>query len=149
MVTVSSTADSETLFVPFREPDRVALAGRFATDAAIERVDALNESGMRPRFEPSPGSNWSTTIASLAAEHLVLRRPIPVVIEEDDGVFVASFLDANINASGDTLQDAYEALKEFIASRFRLLERHIAELGNEPMRQLTVLRDFMQQSSDG
>jgi hypothetical protein len=31
-----------------------------------------------------------------------VKKPIPVVVRPHDGTFLASFLDANVNASGET-----------------------------------------------
>jgi hypothetical protein len=71
-------------------------------------------------------------------------RPIQAVVQEEDGVFVASFFDANINASGESQLDAVEMLKEMLASTFRLLLAKESALGKGPQRQLAVLRQFIQ-----
>ena len=56
---------------------------------------------------------------------------------------MASFVDANMNASGETQLDAIEMLKDVIASSFRLFLSKPAVLGEEPKRQLAVLRHFV------
>jgi hypothetical protein len=143
MVTLSSTADSETFVVALDVTGVAIAADRFAASRELARLDVRSDSGLSPSSQTSARSEWSTTIASLAPENLELVKAIPIVIEEDDGTFVASFLDANINASGENSLDAYEQLKQTVVSRFRLLEKHEHELGTEPRRQLTVLRDFV------
>jgi hypothetical protein len=74
---------------------------------------------------------------------LELYRPISAVVQQEDETFVASFLDANINASGESQLDAVEELKEAIVARFLLFSSKEAVLGEEPRRQLAVLRQFI------
>jgi len=82
-------------------------------------------------------------IDDLAPSPLVLVRSVPVIVYKEDGVHVASFVDANINASGETAADAVEMLKEMIASTYRLLRREEPALGTQPKNQLAVLRRFV------
>ena len=71
-------------------------------------------------------------------------QPILAVVQEEDGTcFVASFVDANINASGETQLEAVEMLKDMISSSFQLFLTREAVLGDEPKRQLAVLRHFV------
>lgn len=82
-------------------------------------------------------------LSSFAPEPIELLKPIDVVVQPDDDFFVATFFDANINASGESQLEAFEMLKSMIASTFRLLCEQEAVLGDEPKRQLAVLRQFI------
>ena len=99
--------------------------------------------------EPLAGGRQAQTrrdtvpIQSLEPWPLDVIRPIYVVLQEDDGAFVASFIDANINASGESQLEAVEMLKDMLASSFRLFLAKEAILGKEPRRQLAVLRQFI------
>jgi hypothetical protein len=84
-------------------------------------------------------------IQNLRPSSLEIIQPIPAVVQEEDGMFIASFVEANINASGEGHLDAIEMLKDMIASSFRLLVRKESVLGKEPRRQLAVLRRFMKE----
>jgi predicted RNase H-like HicB family nuclease len=85
------------------------------------------------------------TIQTFAPEPYELRAPIRVTLEESDsGAFVASFFDANIEASGETEQEAFGNLKNLILDVFdSLANEKPGKLGPEPMRQLAVLRSFI------
>ena len=83
-------------------------------------------------------------IASFDPERLDVLIPVPVVIQESEGGYLASFFDANLNAFGETQQGAYENLKDIIVTVFDLLtEEPRKKLGREPARQLKVLQAFM------
>lgn len=82
-------------------------------------------------------------IQSLSPHPLDVRKHLNAVVSYEDGAYVASFIDANINGSGDTLLDAVEMLKEMIASTYLFFEANEASLGSEPQRQLNVLREFI------
>ena len=99
----------------------------------LQRVEALEQRlNQRPVIVP---------IQDLGPAQV--KQPIFAVVQEEDSVFVASFVDANMNASGETQLDAVEMLKDVIASSFRLFLDKEAVLGEEPQRQLAVLRRFV------
>lgn len=72
-----------------------------------------------------------------------VTKPILAVVQEEDGVFIASFFDANINASGESQLDAIEMLKDMIVSSYQILETNEKILSTEPQRQLAILRNFI------
>jgi hypothetical protein len=84
------------------------------------------------------------SISSLAPAPYTLRQDVGILVLPDDDSYVASLVDANINASGDTVPEAVANLKDMMV---RLFERLGAEpkgnLGKGPARQLGVLRDLM------
>jgi hypothetical protein len=84
-------------------------------------------------------------IESFGSRSLEVIQTILPVVQEEDEVFIASFVEANINASGENQLDAVEMLKDMIASSFRLLVRKEPVLGEEPRRQLGVLRRFVRE----
>ena len=105
------------------------------TSEILQRVEAL-EQRINHRSVIVP-------IQDLEPSPVEVKQPIFAVVQEEDGVFVASFVDANMNASGETQLDAVEMLKDVIASSFRLFSNREAILGEEPRRQLAVLRHFV------
>ncbi len=63
--------------------------------------------------------------------------------------FVATFFDANVNASGDTESEAFENLKDMLVATFTEFRRLGEErLGAEPARQLAVLKRFLPPRDD-
>ncbi len=82
-------------------------------------------------------------IQSLEPAPLAIIKPILAVVQQEDETFIASFFDANINASGETQLDAVEMLRDMIASTFRLLTKKETILGEGPQKQLAVLRQFV------
>lgn len=87
-------------------------------------------------------------IETLAPEPFDIIKPFQAVIRPFQGEFIASFFDASINASGETIDEAYLNLKEIIVSTFEMLLSHkTAELGPIPFRQLKVLSSFIKSVS--
>jgi predicted RNase H-like HicB family nuclease len=61
---------------------------------------------------------------------------------------VASLVDANVNASGDTIQDAVAHLKDLMVALFeRLSEEPKSKPGKGPARQLVALRSLMRRKT--
>lgn len=104
--------------------------------ALSAEVEGLKAGALGPRSVIVP-------IQSLEPWPYEVIRPIQAVVQEEDGAFMASFFDANINASGESQLDALEMLKSMLASSFRLLTAKESILGDEPRRQLAVLREFI------
>lgn len=89
------------------------------------------------------------TINTFAPEPYLIKKPIPVCVRGRVGGFEASFADANINASGDTEQEAYANVRELILDTFDSLTSFPkSKLGPEPIRQLAVLREFIDVAAD-
>jgi len=86
----------------------------------------------------------SVLLTTLAPENLKLSASIPVVIQFNGDDYIASFFDANIHASGDTDQEAFDGLRERVIEVFKILDSHDpAKLGPEPKKQLAVLRSLI------
>ena len=78
-----------------------------------------------------------------------LLKPIPVKVEQlDENNFVASFVAANVNASGDTWYEAALNLKSTITHLFDLLIEHQESLGKAPRRQLVKMKSFIKRDAE-
>ena len=87
---------------------------------------------LRPKPMPTRLSSAATfwvPIETFDPEPFELRRPVSVVVQAFGNSFVASLFDANINASGETAQDAVANLKDLILALF-------IRLGKEPNQRL-------------
>jgi predicted RNase H-like HicB family nuclease len=83
-------------------------------------------------------------ITSFAPEPYSLLQPIEILIEPVQDSFVASFFDANISASGDNQQEAFDNLKRLILDVYESLRAEsLDRLGPEPKRQLAVIESFL------
>lgn len=91
-----------------------------------------------------PSTVLRVPVQSLDPEPLDVLAPIEAVIRPSDGGFVATFFDANVNASGETETEAFENLKDMLVATFEEFSALGSErLGPEPARQLAVLRRFI------
>jgi hypothetical protein len=92
----------------------------------------------------SQAASITIPIATLAPEPYDLIRTIPVVVQPVDDEYVASFVDANVNAAGCNETDAVANLKQVMLSIFEYLSAQPkGKLGPGPSRQLAVLREFI------
>jgi hypothetical protein len=110
-------------------------------------------------FNPSVGSLFTVTVGGTSEiplygspkfdyidriEGYTIRRPIPVKYEvASDTDVEASFEDANIAISGNSRQDAYQALIEEILTAFDDWSADESALGPGPRKQLAVLRNYI------
>ena len=79
-------------------------------------------------------------VTTFAPEPFEVIRPFSVVIQPNGDDFIATFFDANINASGETQEEAFAALKDVLLTTFQLLQRRPdSQLGPGPRRQRAVL----------
>jgi hypothetical protein len=87
-------------------------------------------------------------ISTFAPEPYTIKSPIQVLVVPDEGSYVATLVDANINASGETVPGAVTNLKDMILRLFERLNKEPREkLGKRPARQLDVLRDLIKKKS--
>jgi hypothetical protein len=91
------------------------------------------------------GGPMPVRIATLVEQELTLRREIPVVVRpEGDEEYVAMFVEANLASSGDTVHEAVDNLKDFMAEVFRKYSSLPPQkLGPGPKKQLQVLKQFI------
>jgi hypothetical protein len=86
-------------------------------------------------------------VDTLVPEHYELKKPFHVLIEPTGEEYVASFLDANLSASGDTQAEALHNLKDIVIGSYEILSRHDpSELGPGPTRELAVLKEFLKET---
>lgn len=98
--------------------------------------------------ELSRDGSFVVPITTLAPEPFDLLKEIKVVVHPSGDEFVASFFDANVNATGCNETEALDTLKEILVSRFDYLESLPPEkLGPGPAKQLAVLRCFIRRRS--
>jgi hypothetical protein len=76
-----------------------------------------------------------------------MLQQIPVTIEGDGEDFTATFIEANVSASGETEADAIANFKNSLLSSYELLESLPAsQLGPLPARQWGILRDVVKRT---
>jgi len=79
-------------------------------------------------------------ITTFAPEPFEVIQPLSAVIQPNGEEHLATFFDANINASGETQEEAFANLKDVLLSTFQMLERMSeSQLGPGPKRQRAVL----------
>lgn len=83
-------------------------------------------------------------IQTLAPEPYELVTPFLVIIEKSDDQYISSFADANISASGDTLEEAILNFKDVLLGTFDLLNSLSEdELGPMPQKQFAILKEYV------
>jgi predicted RNase H-like HicB family nuclease len=88
-------------------------------------------------------------IDTFAPEPYRVKRAIPVSVQRRTDGYLASFVEANVNSSGDTQQEAFANVKELILDVFDSLNSlPPSKLGPGPARQLAVLREFIDVPQD-
>jgi hypothetical protein len=103
-----------------------------------QRVAALEEA----QKESTGYERW---IHTFAPEPITLRKPIPILVRPHEGEYLASFLDANINISGETEAEAFSSIKTLILDVWEKLHKlaTTSKLGPRLADQLAVLREFI------
>ena len=87
-------------------------------------------------------------ISTFAPEPYELKRPISVLIQRLDDGFMASYLEANINASGDTENEALDMVKDMMLIAYdRLSAKADRDLGPAPLRQKRILMSVIAERS--
>ena len=131
-----------------------------AIKTKAKRTVAVGSVAVGSRKKPSPltppsrvkrlSDSWPpltavVPITSFAPEPFVVSRPMSVVIQPLDGEHLATFFDANLNASGETQEEAFANLKDVMLATFQMLERMTdSQLGPGPRRQRAVLLECLQ-----
>ena len=78
-------------------------------------------------------------ITTFAPEPFEVLRPMSAVIQPLGDEHLATFFDANINASGETQEEAFANLKDVLLGTFQMLERMSeSQLGPGPRHQRAV-----------
>lgn len=123
--------------------------------AQVSRLDLLEDGirNLRDRLamleDTAILGTFTLHIETFAPEPYTVKRPLPVSMQRRQDGYLASFVDANINSSGDTQQEAFANLRELILDVFdNLRSLPASELGPGPKRQLAVLREFIDVAQD-
>jgi hypothetical protein len=123
-------------------PNRVPLAKapeRSRVDLLEQELAAIKE---RLASLESRSSPCNMEIRTFAPTPYQVKKPIPIAVRPHDGVFLASFMDANVNASGETEQEAFEAVKMLMLDMLEQLESQ-PKLGPKLAVRLAVLKEFV------
>ncbi len=76
-------------------------------------------------------------------------KPIRVKIKQVNNNFIASFVEANVNASGETWDEAVSNLTSLVIDKFDMLLAHRANaLGPAPRKQLSVLQSYIRRATN-
>jgi len=87
-------------------------------------------------------------IETLAPDPYEVIRSFHVVVQPFAEEYLARFFDANLAASGATVEEAVFNLKDMIVATYEMLCDHEeSELGPGPAKQLQVLKAFLRESS--
>jgi predicted DNA-binding antitoxin AbrB/MazE fold protein len=115
-----------------------------ATNSDIQ-PDPQHEEAQWAKMVGTTGTSPSVVvpITTLEPEPFELLRTIPVVVQETDDGYLATFFDANVGMTGDTREESVANLKLLLVDAFEELETNESQLGPQMVRQLAVLRSFM------
>lgn len=98
----------------------------------------------KARLVQKENPSFAVPISTLAPEPFELVGLIFALIQQSEGCYTASFLDANLGASGETKVEALEGLKDRIVTTFERLEgKPDDKLGPGPLRQKRVLTSLI------
>jgi hypothetical protein len=109
---------------------------------AVFRVGHLSQAGTFAGLSFQTSDAVRLLVQNLSSPLKVLK-PFEITIEPVENAFVASFLEANINASGDSKDEALDNLVSMIRDLYHLFADEINRLGPEPARQYSVLRNHL------
>ena len=113
----------------------------------VSRVEMLTKEVLLVKSrvaELEAASQVTVPIESLAPEPFEVIRPIIAIVRRHGDEYVATFYDANVNASGETETEAVFNLKDMIVATCELLSAHDpAKLGPGSAQQKAVLEEFL------
>lgn len=118
-------------------------------------TSGLRKKPLRPSRSPEkqPPNVWPALtavvpITTFAPEPFEVLRPMSAVIQPIGDEHLATFFDANINASGETQEEAFANLKDVMLGTFQMLERMSeSQLGPGPRRQRAVLSECIRRTN--
>ena len=120
--------------------EKIRLEARIAGLECIVRELSSKLEGAEAKLNQILPPPFTVPITTLAPEPYEVIGRIHAVFQQDDGGYMASFLDANLGASGVTKSEALDGLKDRIVTTFeRLAGKPDEKLGPGPLRQKRVL----------
>ena len=123
---------------PASHAHRVAIVEKELRDvsARLTRVEGLCEKALEKPV--------SVPIATFAPEPFEVISEFCVVVQPDEGSFVATLFDANVSSSGETQEEAVANVKDLILMIFQGFEHEDdSELGPAMIRQKHALRSLI------
>ena len=118
--------------------------------AMRDKIDTLTHevSGLRCEIQRLQQSRvYVVPLTTLAPSPFQMVQQIPVTIEGDGEDFTATFVEANVSASGETEADAIANFKDSLLSSYELLESLPPnQLGPLPTRQWDILQDVVKRT---
>lgn len=118
--------------------------------ASGERARPARSSGSHVKQSPKawPALSAVVPITTFAPEPFEVLLPMSVVIQSLGDEHLATFFDANINASGETQEEAFANLKDVLLGTFQMLERmDESKLGPGPRHQRAVLTECIRRAN--
>ena len=127
-----------------RSPRNCQPGRTFDVPMAMPRVQVVSRDSDQPKSGYLAHDIMLLTALTSVPDHSIrVLHPLPAMIKPESGVYMASLVDTDICASGESLAEAAENLKDIVVAKFRLFSRKEAILGEQPRRQLGVLRQFL------
>jgi predicted RNase H-like HicB family nuclease len=117
--------------------------------ALESRVDTLETQILNLRSQLADlESSCEITLNTLAPEPYDLLSEVKIVVESAGEEFIASYMDANINAAGDSKEEALSNLKSLLIDVYEILyDEEDSRLGPGPLRQKRILATVMKKRS--
>lgn len=111
----------------------------------IERLSRLEKEVKSLRKElASAHKTILVPVESFEPDPYVLTQKVTALVLPDEDSWIASLVDANINASGETIADSVANLKDTMIELFEFLRKQPkGKLGKQPLRQLAFLKSVM------
>ena len=92
---------------------------------------------------------FASPIVTFAPELFKLSTPLNVVLTQVENGYIASFPEANLGSSGETMHEAIENLKDLILTVYREFESMDDDsLGPAILKQKTILFNLIQRSRE-
>ena len=86
---------------------------------------------------------YTIFISDLRHDEYKLTQPIPVSIEYEDNVIIASFYDVDVYGTGDDVQEAITDLCFQIVEIYELYSQNVSRLGPVPAREWKYLQTIV------
>jgi hypothetical protein len=147
--TKAAITDAVWARTAFTEGQRPESRWNAALVAVKDEIRSLSHQLNELRQEISGLQNSRTYVVPLTtlSPAFQMTEKIPVTIEGDGESFTATFVEANISASGETEGDAIANFKESLMSTYEILEHLPAsQLGELPTRQWSILQRIVRRS---
>ncbi len=103
-------------------------------------VEQTIQETIRSEFSQMPETHW---IQNLRHPSYQLRQPIPILIEEEGDVTIATYDDVDLYGTGEDEQEAISDLCAAIVEYYEGLKEHEGRLGEIPAQEYTFLKGII------